>query len=443
MNVDLSGHYGYGRILRTMIPSVVMVVVASVYSIVDGFFVSNLVGATPFAAINLIWPVIMLVGGVGMMIGSGGSALVSKILGQKRPQRANEVFSMLIKAGAMTGLLLSVVCILLLPMIIRSLGAVGELADQCYTYGLILLLGLPFYILQTAFWSLLMAAEKPSLGTWMTIASGAMNIVLDALLIIVFGWGLAGAAVATVAGMALGALYPMWYFSREREGACLRLTKCRLERRPLLKACSNGLSEYVTNVALSIVGICYNIQLMNYIGEGGIVAYGIVMYVAYVFAAVFIGYNIFITPVAGFNYGAQDHTELKSLLRKSLVIVFALGTVMTLFSELAADWAASVFVGYDRELTELTAHAFRLYMLSFLIYGFNQFVSAWFTALGNGVISAICSFTHTLVFEILCIFTFPLFLGLDGIWLAVDFADVLTLAVTITFLLRYRRRYGY
>lgn len=443
MNVDLSGHYGYRRILKTMIPSVIMVVTASVYSVVDGLFISNLVGATPFAAINLIWPVIMLIGSVGMMIGSGGSALVSKILGQKRPDRANEVFTMLIRFGLMVGVILSAICILLLPVIIRLLGADGELADGCYIYGLVLFIGLPLFIIQMAFWSLFMAAERPSLGTWMTIASGITNIALDALFIIVFGWGLVGAALATVAGMALGALYPLWFFSKERRGSCLRLTKCKLERRPIYKACTNGLSEYVTNIAMSIVGICYNIQLMHYIGEAGIVAYGILMYVAYVFAAVFIGYNIFITPIVGYNYGAQNHDELRSLLRKSLVIVFALGAIMTLFSEVMADFAASIFVGYDEGLTRLTTHAFRLYMLSFLIYGFNQFVSAWFTALNNGLISAICSFAHTLVFEILCIFTLPLLLGLDGIWLAVDVADILTLSITVTFLVKFRKRYGY
>lgn len=443
MKVDLSGHYGYGRLLKTMVPSVLTVVTASIYSIVDGLFVSNIAGATPFAAINLMWPVLMLVGALGMMVGAGGSALVAKILGEQQNDRANEVFTMLVKFCLYIGVILSLILFLLLPLVIRLLGAEGYLADCSYIYSAIMLIGFPAYILQVAFQSLYMTAEKPALGTWMTIICGLTNVVLDALFIMVFGWGITGAALASIAGMMIAGFFPLWYFSKQRKGCLLKLVKAKLELQPIRKACSNGLSEYVTNIAMSVVGICYNIQLMHYIGEAGVAAYGIIMYVAFIFAAIYIGYNICVTPIIGFNYGAKNYDELKSLLKKSLHIVFAIGIMMTVLSEIGADLAAKVFVGYNEELTSLTAHAFRLYMLCFLFYGFNQFVSAWFTALNNGVISAICSFVHTLVFEILCIFTLPLILGLDGVWLAIDVADVLTISVTLTFLFKYRNRYGY
>ncbi|MBQ0088258.1 MAG: MATE family efflux transporter [Prevotellaceae bacterium] len=443
MRIDLSGHYGYKRILLTMIPTVIMVMVSSIYSIVDGLFVSNIAGTTSFAALNFMWPLLMLVGSFGMMIGSGGSALVSKIMGEGRKEKANEIFSMIVKFTIIISVLLCILFAIYIKPIIRAFGIEGELYNQCYIYGIIVLVGIPAFMLQVAFQSLYMTAEKPKIGTIMTIVCGVVNISLDALFMVVFGWGLMGAALATAIAMYVAGLFPLYYFSSTRNNSCLKFVICRIEKRYIIRTCTNGLSEYVGNIALSVISVCYNMQLMKYMGENGIAVYGIIMYISYICVAIFIGYNVGITPIIGYNYGASNKEELNSLLRKSLVIIGCAGFVITLLSEIFAYTIAEIFVGYDVELTSITAYSFRLYMLSFLVFGINFFISAWFTALNNGFVSAFISFIHTFVFEIGFIFLLPLLIGKNGLWIAIDIADICTLIVAIIILFAYRKRYGY
>jgi putative MATE family efflux protein len=420
-----------------------MMLVGSIYSVVDGLFVSNFVGTTAFAALNVIWPAIMLIGALGLMVGTGGSALVAKTMGEGDRDRAHQMFTMLVQFTFVLAALFMVPLYLLMEPLARLLGAEGEMVRQCVIYGRICTLGLPAFMLQMAFQSFYMTAEKPQLGTIMSIVCAATNMTLDALFIVVFKWGLAGAAAASMLACCVGGFFPLWYFSNQRNQSSLKLVYAKFERHPLRQACSNGLSEYVGNISFNILAICYNLQLLRMMGENGVAAYSVLLYYSYVFAAIFFGYNITVTPVVGFNYGAGDKAELKSLLRHSMILLLTLGVGITLAAELSAGPAARLFVGYDPELTALTMRAIRISMASFVLVGVNLFTSAWFTGLGNGKVSAAVSFIRNLILELSFVFLLPALLGPDGIWLAVDAAEVCALILTITLILAYRKHYGY
>lgn len=440
MRIRLSDHFNYSKLLRFVFPSIVMMIFTSIYSVVDGLFVSNFAGKTAFAAVNLIMPVLMGLGTVGFLIGTGGSAIVSKTLGEGRADTANRYFSMLIYVTIGIGLTVTVLGILLIEPISRALGATGQMLEDCVLYGRILLAFETAFMLQCAFQSFLVTAEKPKLGLAVTVAAGLTNIVLDALFVGGFRWGIAGAAAATVISELVGGLTPVIYFARKND-SLLRLTRTTLEPRVLLKVCANGSSELMTNLSASVVNILYNFQLMRIAGENGVAAYGVIMYVNFIFSAVYIGYSIGGAPIISYHYGAGNRAEVRGLLGKSLRITAAFGVAMLAASQLLATSLADLFVGYDQTLFVLTRHGFRVYALSFLISGFNIFSSAFFTALNNGVVSAAISFLRTLVFQMLAILTLPSFLGIDGVWLAIVVAELLALAVSVLFLLSSRRRY--
>ena len=442
MTVSLSDHFSYQKLLRFVAPSILMMIVTSIYSIVDGFFVSNFVGKNPFAALNLIFPVIMALAAVGFMIGTGGSALIAKTLGEGKKDEANGIFSMLVVVLAVSGAILSGVCILLLRPISYAVGATELTIDDCMLYGRVLLISLPFFMLQNSFQSFLATAEKPHFGLRVTVFAGLTNMALDFLLVYVFPLGLLGAALATAFSQIVGALIPLVYFLRPNDSP-LRLTRPRFDLRALGKACYNGSSEMVSNLSTSLVGVLYNIQLMAIAQENGVSAYGVIMYVSFIFMAFFFGYSIAVTPVVGYHYGAENHAELKSLLKKSLTITLISSLVMTVSSIALASPIARIFVGYDAELCEMTVNALRLYALSFLVCGFNIFGSAFFTGLNNGTASALISFLRTLVLQVAAVLLLPRVLGIDGIWLAITAAEALTLLVTAALFLAGRRKYHY
>lgn len=442
MKTELSGHYSARRLALTSIPMIGMMIITSIYSIVDGFFVSNFAGSTEFAAMNLIWPAIGLVSALGLMIGSGGSALVSKTLGEGDRETANSIFSQLIKICIELGTVAGVLLFVFMKPLVIALGAEGEMVHFAVTYGRTVAIAMPFFILQMAFQSFYMTAERPELGTRMSIICGLLNISLDALFIIGFGWGLTGAALATAISLAAGGIYPLLRFSSPRNTSHLKLVRVNgWDWKSIGRSCANGLSEYVGNAALNVVSIGYNLQLMRYIGEDGVSAYGIIMYVGFIFGAVFIGYNLCVSQVIAYNYGAGNRAELRSLLRNSIGLIGAAGIILTGIAELSAPWLSSAFVGYDAELCALTTRALRIYMLSFLLCGFNMFCSAWFTAFGNGIVSAVAAFARTMVFEMATVFILPSFLGIDGIWSAVCVAESLAFIMTVTLILAYRGRY--
>lgn len=442
VTIRLSDHFTYKKLLRFVLPSVVMMVFTSVYGVVDGLFVSNFVGKTPFAAINLVMPFIMVLGGVGFMVGTGGSALVGKTLGEGDRERADRYFTMMVWLTVLLGVLISVVGIVLMPQISVWLRATPEMLPYCVQYGRTVLAFNMAFMLQNVFQSFFVTAEKPRLGLLATVAAGVTNMVLDALFIAVFDWGVVGAAVATGISQCVGGLLPLVYFLR-RNSSLLRLRRTRLQLRPLLQACANGSSELMSNISSSLVGALYNWQLIRLAGENGVAAYGALMYVQFIFVAIFIGYSVGSAPIVSYHYGAGNTDEVRNVLRKSLRLMGVVGAAMVALALLLALPLSRVFVGYDAELLAMTHHAFRATAASFLLVGFNIYASSFFTALNNGGVSAAISFLRTLVFQAASVLLLPIWFDLDGIWWAVTVAEVCALLLSTLFLLLNRRRYGY
>jgi len=442
MDIQLSDHFTCARLIRFTLPSMGMLIIATLYSIVDGFFISNFVGKTAFVGINLIFPFIAIPGTLGFMVGTGGSALVSKLLGEGDSEKANSVFSLLIYASAITGLALTLGCLPLIRPVAEALGAEGEVLEAAVLYGWWLVPGLTPMILQFMFQSFFSLAENPRLGLLVTLAAGVVNVVFDVLFIIVFGWGLSGAAAATLLGLLTGTVLPLAYFGRPNQSR-LRIGRTRLDWQALLKACTNGSSELMSNVSMSIVAMLFNFQLMRLAGENGVAAYGVIMYVTYIFSSVFLGYAFGSIPIIGYHFGAHNVPELRGLFRRSVGINAVFGILLTGAAVALARPLAEIFVGYDEELLAMTEHAFVLYSLSFLLAGLNIFASSLFTALNNGLISALISFLRTLLFQVVAVLALPLFLGIDGIWLAVLTAEVGAFIVTAFCIRVMRRVYGY
>jgi len=442
MTIQLSDHFTYKKLLMFTIPSIIMMIFTSIYTVVDGFFVSNFVGKVPFAALNLIWPVIQSVGIIGFMFGTGGSALVSKLLGEGKNEKANEIFSMLIYLSVAAGIVVSVVMFVFLEPIAVFLGAEGQMVNDCVLYGGILIPITAAFLLQVEFQSFLVVAEKPKFGLMVTVAAGLTNIVLDALFMAVFGWGLAGAALATGISQIVGGVIPLFYFVGSKNSV-LHLTKTRLDLNALVKVCTNGASEMMTNLSMSVVSIIYNFQLLKFAGENGVAAYGVVMYLNFIFVAVFLGYSVGSAPVISYHYGARNHSELRNLNVKSLAVIAVCAAAMFGLGIVLAEPLSELFVGYDRQLFEMTKRGMLIYCISFILAGFNIFGSAFFTALNNGVVSGVISFLRTLVFQIIPVMILPEYFGLDGIWFSIIVSEFLAILVTAFFYIRMQPRYKY
>lgn len=440
--IQLSDHFDYKRLLRYTFPSVIMLIFTSIYGVVDGFFVSNFVGKTPFAAVNFIMPLLMILGCIGFMFGTGGSALIAKTLGEGKPEKANELFTMIVCISALCGLVLAIGGFALLRPIAVLMGAKEQLLEDSILYGRIILPALPFYILQYEFQCLFATAGKPKLGLAITVAAGVTNMVLDALFVAAFSWGLVGAAAATALSQLVGGVVPLLYFS-QKNGSLLRFVRYRFDGNALLKTCTNGASELMSNISMSIVSMLYNLQLMKYAGADGIAAYGVLMYVSMIFQAVFLGYAVGTAPVVGYHYGAQNHDELKNLLHKSLVLIGIFSVSMFAIGEALGRPLSLLFVGYDAKLLDMTIHAFAIFSFSFLLSGLTILGSSFFTALNDGLTSAMIAFLRTLVFQIAAVCILPLFWGLDGIWFSIIVAEVLAALVTVLFLLGKRKKYRY
>lgn len=442
MNIQLSEHFTYKKLIRFTIPSIMMMIFTSIYGIVDGFFVSNFVGKTPFAAVNFIMPFLMILGAVGFMFGTGGSALVSKTMGEGKMKKAEEYFSLFVYVSLALGILIAVLGLVFIPWVAALLGASGEMLSNCVLYGRVILIALPAYMLQMEFQTFFITAEKPDLGFKITVIAGVTNMVLDALFVAVFHWGLVGAAAATAISQCIGGLVPLIYFFRPNS-SLLRLTKTHFDGRALLQACSNGFSELISNISMSLVGMLYNVQLMTYAGENGIAAYGVIMYIDMIFFATFIGYSIGTAPIIGYHYGAGNEDELKSLLKKSFIMMGIASACMFIFAEVMTRPLAMIFASYDEALLALTIRGFRIYALSFLVVGIAIFGSSFFTALNNGFVSAAISFLRTIVFEVVFVLLIPKLFGIDGIWISIVLARLLAVAVTVFFLIKYRSKYHY
>lgn len=442
MQIQLSEHFNYKKLIRFTFPTIVMMIFTSIYGVVDGLFVSNVAGSNAFASVNLIMPALMILGSVGFMIGTGGSALVSLTLGMGDKKRANEIFSMLIYFLMAAGLIISVLGVIIMEPVAKMLGADETTLKNCVIYGRTLMIAMTPFLLQNAFQSFLVVAERPKMGLIVSVVSGVINMVLDFLFIYVFRMGVFGAALATGISQLAGSIVPLVYFFRKNSSP-LRLVKTKFNAGYLIKSCANGSSEMLTNLSMSLVNMLYNFQLLKLAGANGVVAYGIIMYVGFIFAGTFIGYSIGVAPIVGYHYGAGNEEELKNLLKRSLVIIGCFAVFLTAMAELLSGVLAGVFVGYDAELLEMTTVAIRLYVICYLVAGFNIFASSFFTALNNGLVSALISFLRTLVFQVIMIYVLPTFWGLQGIWLAVVFAEILSLAVSLTCFVANRKKYNY
>lgn len=442
MNIQLSEHFTYKKLMAFTLPSIGMMIFTSIYGIVDGIFVSNFVGKTSFAAVNLIMPFLMIFSTIGFMVGTGGSALISMKMGEGKRDKANEIFSMLVVGSGIVGAILGILGIVFLRPISIALGATEAMLHDCVVYGRIMLAVLPCFILQCEFQNFCVTAEKPKMGLGITVAAGMTNIVLDALFVAAFQWGIIGAAVASATSQFVGAVIPMIYFARKNKSA-LKLCKFVYDGNALLRTCTNGASELVSNLSMSVVNMLYNLQLMRFAGEDGVAAFGVIMYANFIFIGVFFGYSAGVAPVVGYHYGAGNHKEMQSLLKKSLVIMTGFSLILTVAAEFLAGTLSGIFVGYDLKLLELTTRAFMIYSISFVFMGYNIFGSAFFTALNNGAVSALISFLRAFVFQILFILLLPMIWGLDGIWFAVTAAELLSLGVTIACFTKNKNRYKY
>lgn len=444
MKIQLSDHFTYSRLIRFTLPSIGMMIFTSIYGVVDGFFVSNFAGKTPFAAVNLIWPFLMILSTVGFMFGAGGSAIVAKLFGEGDKEKANQCFSLFVCVAFGIGVILAAISIALIVPISRLLGADGGLLENCVIYGRVILLALPFNILQFMFQNFFVTAEKPQIGLAVTVSSGVTNMVLDAVLVILLpqAYKLVGAAVATAMSQVVGGLVPVIYFAR-KNSSILRIGKIVFDGKALLKAITNGSSEFMSNVAMNLVGILYNIQLIKYAGEDGIAAYGVMMYVSFVFSAAFIGYSIGTSPIVSYQYGAQNHDELKGLLRKSVILTGVCALCMVAAAEVLAVPLSKIFVGYDAELMELTVSGFRIFAISFPFMGYAIFASGFFTALNDGLTSALISFLRTLVFQVGAVMLLPLVWGINGVWSSVIVAEFMAVVFSGIFLILKRKKYHY
>ena len=444
MSIRLSDHFTYRKLLRFTLPSIPMMIFTSIYGVVDGYFVSNFAGKGPFAAVNLIMPFIMIVATVGFMFGTGGTALVSKTFGEGDPERANRYFSLFVYASFLLGILFSVLGFVFLRPIAALLGAAGKLLDNCVIYGRIVIAAMPFFVLQLLFQSFFVAAEKPNLGFWVIVAGGVTNMIGDAVLVTLLPQELklSGAAIATALGQLVGGGVPLVYFFRKND-SILRLGRTRFDGKALWKATANGVSELVNSAAMSVVGMVMNVQLLKYAGENGVAAYGVMMYVSMIFSGVFIGYSVGTAPVIGFHFGAKNRGELSNLLKKSLVLLLIGGILMVAAAEALAKPLALLFVGYDAELMRLTESGFRIFGLSFFFMGFAIFGSGFFTALNDGVTSAIISFLRTLVFELAAILLLPLLFQTTGLWCAIVVAELMATVLSFLFMAIKRKRFGY
>lgn len=442
MKIQLSDHFDYKKMIRFTMPSIIMLIFTSVYGVVDGYFVSNFVGKTPFAALNFIMPVLMILGAFGFMFGTGGSALIAKTMGEGGDEEANRLFSLFVYITVILGVLIAIISFIFIRPVAKLLGAEGQLLEDAVLYAKIIIVALPFYMLQFEFQSFFITAEKPKLGLYVTIISGVANMVLDALFMDVFKWGFVGAALATSLSQVTGGVIPVLYFARKNT-SLLRLTKTRFNGRALLKTCTNGSSELMSNISMSLVSMLYNIQLIKYAGENGIAAYGVLMYVNFVFVAAFIGFSTGIAPVVSYHYGAENHAELKNLLKKSIVVISVLSVFMFIFSELLAYPLSYMFVGYDKELMDMTLNGFLIFSLSFLFAGFAIFGSAFFTALNDGLISALISFLRSLLLQVAAVLILPMLWGINGIWISVVAAELMAVIITVIFLVAKRNKYKY
>lgn len=446
-HISLSEHFTYPKIFKIVIGPVLMMIFSSFYSVVDGIFLSAYAGDGAFSGVNLIFPYIMILGGVGFMLGTGGVALVTKTLGEGDKKKANSYFSLVLYFAIALGVIITIVGYFTVEPFARMMASLSSsntdlMIDAAIRYGHTMVLGITLFMLQNIFQSFFSGAEKPLMGFVFIAGAGILNILLDWLFVGVLSMGVEGAAYATIIGQFVGGVLPILYFSLYKK-LPFKLGKCKLEIKPLLKIMGNGSSEFVSNIASSIVSVCYNMQLLRYIGPDGVSAYGVCMYMNYLFMAIFLGYSVGVAPIIGYNYGAQNHDELHNVFKKSLIIIGIVGFCMLGLGEGVGPIFASVFANGNEHLNQIATKAMRIYSFVYLTAGFSIFGSAFFTGLNNGLISAIISIVRALIFELSMVWLLPIGMGGDGIWLASPLAEIASTIITVYFYIHEQKKYKY
>ncbi len=443
MQIKLSDHFNYKKLLLATLPSILMMVFTSIYGIVDGVFISNFVGSLAFSAVNYFMPVTMVIGAIGFMMGAGGSALVAKTLGEGDKEKANRIFTTVVCFTVILGVIITLALVFLVEPIAKLIGAEKSFMPFIKEYGTIIISAEVAFMLQNLFQSFFIAAEKPTLGFIVTVIAGVSNMILDALFMAVFKWGVKGAAVATIISQIIGAVIPVCYFLNKNNSSLLHFAKPKFEFGVLFKSCTNGSSELLSNVSSSVVSMLYNNRLLKIAGETGVGAYGIIMYVSFIFAAIFLGYAVGTAPIISYHYGAKNTDELKNVLRKSIVINFVMGIVMTGLSIALSYPLSYIFARKDLALLKLTNHAMKIYSFAFIFMGFNIFASSFFTALNDGLVSALISGIRTLIFQTSSVILLASWFGLNGIWSSVIVAEVVALILGIIFFIANKKKYNY
>lgn len=440
--IELSDNFGYKKLIKFTMASIFMVVFSSIYGVVDGFFVSNFAGKEAFTAVNFIVPFLYILASLGFMFGSGSSALIAKTMGEGDNKKSNEIFSLIIFISIALGILITIIGYIIVEPVALALGAKGELFYSSVYYAKIIMLALPAWFLQFEFQYLFITAEKPKLGFYFTLAAGITNMILDGIFVGVLGLGIGGAAVATGISQCVGGLLPFFYFSKKNSSK-LRLVKPKFDLKAITKTCTNGISELLGNISMCVVNMLYNVQLLKYAGEDGVAAYGVLMFIGWIFISIFIGYSVGSAPIIAYHYGAKNYDELKGLKEKSLRIIGIFSILMFVLGELFAVPLSKMFFAYDPVLLEMTIHGFRIFSLIFLICGFSIFGSSFFTALNDGLVSGTISFMRTLVFQTMAVMILPMIWGLEGIWYSNLVAEALSLIVTIVFFIIMKKKYHY
>ncbi|MBE6045790.1 MAG: MATE family efflux transporter [Clostridiales bacterium] len=440
--IQLSDHFTYRRLFAFVLPTIANMIFLSIYGIVDGLFISNFVGKVAFAAVNVTFPIFSVLGVFGLMIGTGGAAIIGKNLGEQESEKANGYFSFFVYICIAVGIVMAVLGVFILRPAIEIIGVEERMVRDCMVYGIIGMITVPCYMLQFLFQILFVTAEKPRLGFWITVIAGLANIVLDFFMIVVFHWGVAGASIATGISEVVGGIVPLIYFSRPND-SLLRIGRPRVEFRALRKACTNGLSEFVSTISESVVTMLYNFQLLRLAGADGVAAFGVMQYCTFIFFAVFAGYNMGVQPLFSYNFGADNRVEMKNLFKKSMILMEGGGLMMFAILVIFARPLVSIFIGYDAGLVDMSVHGMRIYALIFITCGINIFVTGMFTALNNGVVSAFIATVRVVICEIGSVMILPIFFGLNGVWFSASVAEVGSIIPVIIFVVTLRKRYGY
>ena len=437
----LDQKWSAGSLLRFAFPTIVMMIFMGLYTIVDTIFVAQFVNTDALSSINIVCPIINITVGLGTMIATGGNAIVSRKMGAGENQEAKEDFTLLILTGAVIGFLILLGGTIWIDKIVYALGASDLLFPYCKDYLMVLFLFIPANILQTLFSNLFVTAGKPTLGLALAVLAGIANIVFDYVFIVLLQMGIKGAAIGTGIGYMIPSIIGTVFFLMKRSE--LHFCKPNMDASVLLKSCSNGVSELVSQCSAAVTTFLFNVTMMKLLGEDGVAAITVLIYSQFLLTTLYIGFSMGTAPVVSYNYGSGNVKQLKKTVRICFSFIAGISIFVFLFSLLGGESIAKVFAENNRNVFEITKNGFSIFSFSFLFSGCNIFSSALFTALSNGKASATISFLRTFGFITVSLLVLPRFLEVTGVWLAVPFAELFTLMLTVYLLCRHRKQYNY